>query len=144
MPSQAINAIGTKFYRWSSDSSEWQVVAEVSAIGGPSMSRETIDVTSFDSEDGYKEFIGGLRDAGSMSLTMNFTRANYELMKDDFESDVKQNYKIVVPDTAETTLEFEGLVIELPLNFDVTDKISMDVTIQISGKVDLYDGSSGA
>lgn len=144
MSSQAINAIGTKFYRWSSNSSEWQAVAEVSAIGGPSMSRETIDVTSFDSEDGYKEFIGGLRDAGSMSLTMNFTRASYELMKDDFESDVKRNYKIVVADTVETTLEFEGLVIELPLNFDVTDKISMDVTIQISGKVDLYDGSSGA
>ncbi len=142
--SSAINAIATAFYRWSTDSSEWEKLAEVSAIGGPSMSRDTIEVTSFDSVDGYKEFIGGLRDAGSLSLTMNFTRANYELMKDDFESDTKQNYKIVVPDTDETTLEFEGLVTELPLNFDVADKITMDVSIQISGKVDLYDGSSGA
>ena len=108
------------------------------------MSRDTIEVTSFDSVDGYKEFIGGLRDAGSFTLTMNFLRASYELMKDDFESDTKQNYKIVVPDTDQTTLEFEGLVTELPLNFDVADKVTMDVGIQISGKVDLYDGSSGA
>jgi len=142
MASNAMSAIGTKLYRWSS-SSQWEALAEVTSIAGPGMSRETIEVTSLDSEDGYREFIGGLREGGTISLSMNFTRANYDLMKDDFESDDLQNYKIVIPDTDETTLEFEGFVMELPANFDTGDRITMDVQIQISGKVELFDGSSG-
>jgi predicted secreted protein len=137
-----MNAIGTKLYRWNS-SSQWEALAEVNSISGPGMSRETIEVTSLDSEDGYREYIGGLREGGTIQLSMNFTRANYNLMKADFESDELQNYKIVIPDTDETTLEFEGFVMELPANFEPGDKITMDVQIQISGKVELFDGSSG-
>jgi len=144
MSSEAISGVGTKFYRWSSTSTEWEAVAEVTSIGGPGMTRESIEVTSLDSVDGYKEFIGGLRDGGSVSLSMNFTRASYALMKADFEDNTRQNYKIVLPDAEETTLEFEGLVMEVPLKVDTGDKITSDVNIKISGKVDLYDGSSGA
>ena len=146
MSSNAITGIGTKFYRWDSDSSPgaWVALAEVNSISGPGMSKETIDVTSLDSTGGYREKIGGLRDGGSLSLSMNFTRANFDLMKDDFEADVRQNYKIILPDTVETTLEFEGIVTECPLNIPIDDKITMDVTIEISGEVDVYDDSSGA
>lgn len=144
MSSQAISGIGTKFYRWSPNSSEWQAIAEVVSIGGPSKSRDTIEVTSFDSEDGYKEFIGSLRDAGAINLTLNYRRDTYEIMNDDFESELRQNYKIVLPDTEETTFEFEGLVTELPLNVALDDKISVETVIKVSGKVALYDGSSGA
>lgn len=144
MSSEAISGIGTKFYRWSPNSSEWQAIAEVVSIGGPSKSRDTIEVTSFDSEDGYKEFIGSLRDAGAINLTLNYRRDTYEIMNDDFESELRQNYKIVLPDTEETTFEFEGLVTELPLNVALDDKISVETVIKVSGKVALYDGSSGA
>lgn len=144
MPSLAISGIGAKFYRWSTDSSEWEAIAEVVSIGGPNKSRETIDVTSLDSEDGYKEFIGSLRDGGSINLTMNYRRDTYEIMNNDYESDVRQNYKIVLPDTDETTLEFEGLVTEVPLNVSMDDKISVETVIKVSGKTSLYDGSSGA
>lgn len=144
MPSLAISGIGAKFYRWSTTSSEWEAIAEVVSIGGPNKSRETIDVTSLDSEDGYKEFIGSLRDGGSINLTMNYRRDTYEIMNNDYESDVRQNYKIVLPDTDETTLEFEGLVTEVPLNVSMDDKISVETVIKVSGKTSLYDGSSGA
>jgi len=144
MESQAVAGIGTKFYRWSSTSSQWEQVAEVVSISGPGMSRETIEVTSLDSEGGYREFIAGLRDAGTISLGMNFRRDNYELLKEDFESNERKSYKIVLPDTDGTTLEFLGLVMELPLNVDTGDRISMDITIQVSGEIDLYDDSSGA
>ena len=146
MSSNALSGIGTKFFRWDpgTTSSGWQSIAEITSISGPTMSREIIDVTSLDSDDGYREFISAIRDGGTVSLSMNFTRDGYDLMKDDFEDDERQNYAIVIPDTDETTLEFEGLVMELPLNIEVADKITLDVTIQISGKVVLYDGSSGA
>jgi predicted secreted protein len=143
MSSNAISGIGTKFYRWSTTSTEWESLAEVKSIKGPGMSRASIEVTSFDSEDGYQEFIGGLRNGGTISLSMNFTRASYALMKADFESDDRQNYKIVLPDTPATQLEFEGLVMELPPSIGIADAITFDVTIQISGKVVLANDSTG-
>lgn len=143
--SNAISGIGTKFYRWDADSpAAWEAIAEINSIDGPGMTRGTIDVTSLDSEGGYMEFIAAIRDAGSVSLQMNFQRSTYEIMKNDFEDESPQNYKIVLPDEDETTLEFEGLVTELPLSITVTDKITCDVTVKISGKPVLKDGSSSA
>jgi predicted secreted protein len=138
--SDAIAGLGTKFRRWNADSGTWETLAEIINIDGPSMSRETVDVTTLDTED-YREFIGSLRDAGDISFSMNFTRAAYELMKNDFEDNNAKNYEIVLPDVDVTTLEFEGLVTELPLSIEVDSQISADVTIKISGAVVLNSGS---
>ena len=138
MASNAISGVGTKIYRKAAG--EWLPMAEVNSISGPGMSRETIDVTSLDSNAGYREFISGIRDAGTVSLSMNFTHDTYSQAKADFESDVANEYKIVVNNPTKTTLQFSGLVTELPLNVEVADKISADVTIKISGAVTLTDG----
>ena len=140
--SNAISGVGTKFQRWSG--SNWVDLAEVSAISGPTKSKETIDVTTLDTTGGYREFIGSFRDGGTVSLTMNFTRATYETMNDDYESDIAQNYRIVLADATETVLEFEGVVTELPLEITVGDKISANATIKVSGSVSLYSNSSDA
>lgn len=142
MISNAIAGKGTGFYRWNG-SSAWAAISEVTSIGGPSMSRDMIEVTTMDAED-YKEYISGLRDSGTISLSLNYTKAGFNIMKTDFEDDNPQNYKIVLPDTENFTLEFEGYVSEVPLTIEINDKIMMEVTIQISGKVEVYDGSSGS
>ena len=139
--SDAIAGKGTKFRRWSIILGAWVDIAEINSINGPGMSRDTIDVTSLDSTGGYREFIGGFRDGGTVTLSMNFTRAGYELMKDDFESDVLQNYEILLPDTDATSFEFEGLVTELPLSIVPDDKVTADITIKVSGEVTLNSGS---
>ena len=139
MASNAVAGVGTLFRRWSG--SAWVNIAEVNSISGPSMSRDTIDVTSLDSTGGYREFIGGFRDAGTLQLTMNFSRTTYDLMKTDFESDTSQNYEIVLPDTENTTLEFVGLVTELPLEITADDKITSSVTLKITGQVTVNSGS---
>ncbi len=140
MASDAISGIGTVFQRWDGVDT-WVPIAEVSAISGPSKTRNTIDVTSLDSIEGYADFIGGLRDGGTVNLTMNFTRATYDIMNADFESDTLQNYEIVLPDDDETSLEFEGLVTELPLEIPVDDRITANVVIKVSGKVTVNSGS---
>ena len=141
MASDAIAGKGTKFRRWSTTLGQWVDIAEINSINGPGMSRDTIDVTSLDSTGGYREFIGGFRDGGTVTLSMNFTRAGYELMKDDFESDILQNYEILLPDTDASSFEFEGLVTELPLSIVPDDKITADITIKVSGEVTLNSGS---
>ena len=125
--SDAKAGVGTKFYRW--NGSAWETIAEINSITGPGMSRDTIDVTSLDSTGGYREFISGFRNAGTLALAMNFTRATYDLMKDDFEDDTLKNYEIELPDDDATTLEFTAFVTELPLTIPPDDKMTADVTL---------------
>lgn len=142
MASNAVAGVGTVFNRWNTSTSAWEAISEINSITGPSMSRDTIDVTSLDSTGGYREFITGFRNAGTVVLAMNFTRDTYEQMKNDFESNTAQNYQIVLPDVENTGLDFEGLVTELPLTIPADDKITADVTIQITGKVEITSGGT--
>ena len=136
----AISSMGTKFYRWSG--SAWVEMGDITAVEGPQKTRDTLEVTQLNSDDQYKEFIADLKDGGTANLTASFVRANYDLIATDFESTTAQSYAIVLPDTDNTTVEFEGLVIEQPLAVGVGDKISADVSIKVTGKPLHYDGSS--
>jgi predicted secreted protein len=138
----ALAGVGTIFERWSG--AVWQTIAEINSIEGPTMDKEAIDVTSLETGGGYDEFITGFMDGGTLVLNMNFTRSGYELMKSDFEIDVARDYRIAIPDEEDTTLEFEGLVIEIPLTMEAGDKLTADVTIQVTGEVAIDTGSAVA
>jgi predicted secreted protein len=138
--SNAVAGVGTKFQRWSG--STWVTLAEVTSITGPTMTRDFIDVTSLDSTGGYREFITGFRDAGTISMNMNFTRDSYDALKLDFESPTLQNYQIILSDPENSSIEFEGLVTEIPVTIPTDDKISVDCTIKITGQVIIGSGGS--
>ena len=142
MASLGIAGVGTLFRRW--DGANWVNISEIKNIGGPSMSRNTIDVTSLDSTGGYMEFIGGLKDPGGVTLAMIFRRDTYDIMKTDFENDTLKNYEIFLPDAEYTSFEFEGLVTELPLTIPTDDVVACDVTIKISGEVTTNSGSGSS
>lgn len=136
MTTDAIAGVGAQFKRGDGESNEsFTAVAEVNSIDGPTMTKSFIDVTSLDSTGGYREFIGGFRDAGEVTLNMNFSRDGYDDMKDDFESDSARNFQIVMPDTGETTFEFAALVTSVPLAITPDDKITAAVTLKLSGQV---------
>lgn len=127
--SKAITGQGTIFKR------NGVAIGEINSIDGPTKSRETIEVTRLEDVDGYRQYIAGLREPGTVTLNMNFTRENYDLLNADFESDTIQTYAIELPDEDETVFTFNGYVTELPISIPIGDKITCDVTIQISGKV---------
>lgn len=136
--SDAISGVGASFKREDDTSSGvFTAIAEINSITGPGMTRDFIDVTSLDSTGGYREFIAGFRDGGTVSLNMNFTVDGFEQMRLDFVSDDSINYQIVLPDTGETTLDFAGFVTDLPLTVTPDDKVTVDVTIKITGEVSL-------
>ena len=135
---QAIAGVGCQFKReGDSSSGVFHAIAEVNSIKGPSMTRGFIDVTSLDSTGGYKEFIGGFRDGGQVTLNMNFTIGGYGQMLADFEDDDSHDYQIVLVDTGATTIEFAAFVTDLPLSITPEDKVSVDVTLKVSGQVTL-------
>ena len=135
-----ITGVGTKFRRWNTVTGQWERLAEIKSITGPGLTRATIDTTTLDTIGGYRTFITGFRQGGTVVLTMNFTRNSYEPMLADFESNVPQNYEIVLPDDDNTSIEFEGLVSELPLTIP-EELVTVSVTIQITGVVELESGS---
>lgn len=134
--SLAVSGQGTKFFR------ETSQIGEINSIAGPTKSRETIDVTRLEDDDGYRRFIASLRDAGTVTLGMNFVRANYDTLNADYESDNLVEYSIQFPDPDKTTFTFEGIVTELPVGINIGDKITADVTIKISGPVHISAASS--
>jgi predicted secreted protein len=135
----AVSSVGALLKKYTGTA--WVSVGEVINITGPSMSRETIDVTSLASTGGYREFIAGFRDPGTLTFTMNFTRSDYETMKTDFESDTEVDYEMILPDDDVTTFEFSGLVTELPLNLDPGSQITCNITIKVTGQITINSGS---
>lgn len=137
MATQAFAGVGTKFYKGVFGVGTPVAIAEVNSITGPNATRNQIDATSLDSVDGYKEYIGGFRDGGEVTLNMNFTNQTYGLMHNDFEDDTLMNYYIVMPDTSATRLDFSGFVQSLGFSVPTDDKVTADVTIKVSGPVTL-------
>jgi predicted secreted protein len=137
----AINGIGADLQK-DTGSGTYESVAEVVDIQGPNMSRNTIDTSHLQVTSGYSTFIGGLRDPGQVTFTINYDRAGYEDLKSDFESDTLQSYAILIPDDDNTALMFDGLVTELPLSIPTNDRITGSVTLQVSGSVTVSSGTS--
>jgi len=140
--SNAISGVGTIIQKWGIGSSAWSAIAEVTNISGPGMTRDLIEVTSLDSTGGYREFIAGFRDGGNVVLSMNYTRASLDEFLADFESDVIQNYEIVLPDG--TSIEFEGYVQEFPLTIPTDAQITLEATIKVSGQPTINSGQNSS
>lgn len=135
MPSTGITGQGTQFLREDTPGgATFTAIANVYNISGPGMTRDIVEITTYNS-DGWRDKLGGLRDGGTITFTLNFTRAEYLKLKGDFENDDPINYQIILPDTDATTLDFAGLVTELPMTIPEGDRITIDVTIEISGQV---------
>ena len=114
-------------------------IGNVTNITGPSMSKDTIDTTALDTTGGYRTFITGFKNAGTLTFTLMFEKSHYSTLKNAFDSDVAKSIEVILPDgtTAGTgsKLSFSGFVTEIPLTIPPDDKITCDVTIQISGPV---------
>lgn len=125
MASNAFAGVGTILKRGE------VAVAEISSISGPNISRAHIDVTNLDSTGGYREFIAGFRDAGEVTLTMNFTFTTWQDFKDDIDQEASVEYSITLPNTEGTIITFDGLVTALGMAIPFDDKVTSDVTIKI-------------
>jgi len=134
--SDAIAGLGAEIQRGDGNTSElFTAIAEVINITGPGLTRDFIDVTNLSSSGGYREFVASFRDGGEYTFTCNFVRAEYDLLLADFENDDAINYQVVLPDTGSTTIGFTGLLTALPMTIPFDDKVTVDVTIKISGAV---------
>lgn len=109
-------------------------IANVTSISGPSISRNTYDVTAHDSANSYMEFIGGLKDGGELSFDLNWDPADqtHEDLFSDLDDLVPRDYKLVLPnDIAE--FAFEAILTSFEVGLPVDDKLTAAVTYKITG-----------
>jgi len=130
-----INAFGTTLSRGDGQATEtFTPIAHVTTISGPGMERSTIDVTDHGSPDGWQEFKGGLKDAGEVSLEVNYDPSKHDTLIADFEDDDPRNYKLTFPDPAATTWTFTAILTGFSAEAPVDDKLAASLTFKVSGK----------
>lgn len=115
-------------------------VAGLTEIGGLELSADTIDTTTLDSDGGYREFIGGFKDAGEVSLTGFFdptTGNGQKELYDAFESGEVQDFIIEFPAELKTSWNFKGVVTGFNTSTTLEDPVSFEGTIKVSGKPEL-------
>lgn len=132
--STGVAGVGTLFQRW--DGNFWVTIAEINAIIGPSAKRDNIDVTTHDTEAGYREFITGFKEGDTVALNMSFTRGTFELMVNDFLDDTPQYYQIVFPDEDCTVIAFEGFINRIPLELEAGNSIKANIFIKVTGQLE--------
>ncbi|MEU0245171.1 phage tail tube protein [Streptomyces sp. NPDC006235] len=114
-------------------------IGKVTGVNGPEIERETYDVTAHDSVDGWREFIGGLKDAGEVSINLNYDPRVHDDLVADFEDTKPRNYRMVFPNGIgqwDLKLILSGFSQEAP----VDDKLSAELKFKVSGKPVIVEG----
>ncbi len=129
MATAAFTGIGAVF-KWNTDT-----VAEIRTITGPKNSSAEINVTNFDSEGDYNEFIAGMLDAGEITLSMNFVPADtgQVAFNTDFNARETRAWELTLPDTGDCVIAGNGYVKSYDIDASTTDAVKLNVTIRCTG-----------
>lgn len=136
-----ISAFGTLLKKGDggSPTESFTTIAEVTNIGGPSLSLDAIEITSHSSTGGWREFIGGLLAGGEVSFEINYdpVGATHDASTGliyDMTNRTVGNFQLVFPDTGNTTWSFAALVTAFEPSEPVDDKLAASVTLKVSGQ----------
>jgi hypothetical protein len=136
VPSNAINAQGVNLQRGNGAAPEvFATVGEITQFDGPGGSATVIDVSTLQSTAREKRI--GLADEGQFTLQMNLdpSDATQTGLRADRIGRVKRNFKLVLTDTALTTLSFAAFVLEFKISGAVDQVVKAAVTLEITGAV---------
>ncbi len=134
----AIIAYGATIERSANGSTGWAEIPEVTGVAIPATERDYVDVTSLDSTNGFREYIPGLKDAGSIAVPANYTHNGYQQQLADQDSGALFYYRVTLPrapDQATTGDVFTFTAyptVAVEAN-DVGGKVSMTINLRISG-----------
>ncbi|MFD9064183.1 phage tail tube protein [Kitasatospora purpeofusca] len=131
-----IDGFGTQLKRGdgATPSETFTGIGEMTSIGGPSLARDTYDVTTHGSPDQWREFIGGLKDGGEVSGDVNYDPSLHDFLVADLEDKSPRTYQIVFPDPEQTTWTFKAILTGFEPSAPFDDKLSASLTWKVSGK----------
>lgn len=113
-------------------------IAELTSIGSPKLSLETADVTSHQSANSYREYIGTLLDGGEVAIEGNFisgdTDGQIGLIA-DMNAKTLQSFVITFPTAITATWTFSALVTAFEIgDMAVDGTLTFSATLKVTGK----------
>lgn len=139
--SDAYIGYGLDFQRGDgADPEVFTTVAEVYALSGVGATRNQVDVTHYNSPDGHREFINGLKESNEITISMAFlpdntTQDQASGILSEFEDGGVTNYKIILPNVAGSEITFAAICTSWNMTADIEDRVTADVSFKPSGKV---------
>lgn len=112
-------------------------VARLTTIEPPEMSKEEVDVTTLDSTGGYREFIPGFRDGGSLTMEgfVILGDSGQDALKDNYDGEVLESFTIELSNGESCT--FDGYVAKYKRgSAAVNEAIAFSAEVRCSGPVE--------
>lgn len=111
-------------------------VGSLKSIGGLKLSAETIDLSTMDSPDNYKEYTAGMKDGGEISLSglFDFADGGQVALYEAFEAGTAQGCEIVFPAAMGCMWRFNAVVTAVETSAELDDAVSWECTLKVTGK----------
>lgn len=145
--SKQIIAYGALVER-SLDGTDFASIPECKGIAVPIVETEYQDATSLDSEEGFREWIKGMKDAGVIAVPCGYTADGYEQQLADQAEDGPIYYRTTMkPQPGQSTgdvFEFLGFPTPQVQQGALNEIVGMTVSIRTTGKVEWTKGTAVA
>jgi predicted secreted protein len=110
----------------------FDLVGEITELDVLDVEVEDLDVTTHDSPDQWREYLGGLKDGGELSFTLNFDPALHASLLD--EVGAPHTFQIILPaDADDAEVDFAGHINGMSAAAPHDDKLEAEMTIKVSG-----------
>lgn len=111
-------------------------IGQVTSIGGPSFSLDTIDVTTHDQAQPWEQFVASILRSGELTLDLSFDPADTEhvALLNQMVGKSFDSFELDFPDAGYTEWQFAAYVTGFEVTMEVSDKISGSLTLKITGE----------
>lgn len=110
---------------------------EITAVNGPSFAADALDATHMESDNRFREFIEGLRDAGELSGEINYIPGDAGMLALWKNLGRKATFMITEPSgfgSPPPTFQSVGIMTAFEVSGAVGDKMTASFTIKLSGE----------
>lgn len=128
----AIDAFGTKWAFSTDGGTTFVNVADVTKIDVLAIKADTTDASSHDSPSQWREFIGGMKDAGDLSMEVNYDPSVHGTILANVGG-LPIKHKITLTDAGAAVVAFDAIITGIKAQAPYDDKLAATVTIKVSG-----------
>jgi len=108
-------------------------IAQISSISGPSLSADTVDVTTHDSIDAWEEVAITILRTGELTLELVYDPAVHSALLDLYENKTLEDYELQFPDDAFTAFQFDAYITAFEPSAPVDGALTASMTVKITG-----------
>ena len=109
-------------------------IGNLQDFSGPDGSRNIIGTSNLDSEAATK--MGGLLDEGNFNFSVNYdpSLSSHQSLRTAYDDGAAREFKIVLTDAGNAEIHFNAIVTNFPVNGPFDDKVTLSLTLAITGK----------